>query len=46
MNILKTSIGIALATVITTAQATALDQARVIENKSNTSSAISQQKNR
>ncbi|MUK43638.1 DUF3450 family protein [Aliivibrio fischeri] len=44
MNILKTSIGIALATVITTAQATALDQARVIENKSNTSSAISQQK--
>ena len=44
MNILKTSIGIALATVITTAQATTLDQARSIENKSNTASAVSQAK--
>lgn len=42
MNILKTSIGLALATVITTAQASTLEQARVIENKSNTASAISQ----
>lgn len=44
MNILKTSIGIALATVITTAQASSLDQARSIENKSNTASAVSQKK--
>ena len=44
MNILKTSIGIALATVITIAQATTLDQARSIENKSNTASAVSQTK--
>jgi peptidoglycan hydrolase CwlO-like protein len=41
MNILKTSIGIALATVMT-AQATTLDNARSIENKSNTASAVSQ----
>ncbi len=44
MNILKTSIGIALATVITTAQANTLDQARSIESKSNTASAVSQSK--
>ena len=44
MNILKTSIGIVLAIVITTAQANTLDQARSIENKSNTASAVSQTK--
>ncbi len=44
MNILKTSISIALIAVMASSQATTLEQARSIENKSNTSSAMSQKK--